>query len=167
MKYFVSVCALLLAGSMPGFASVHPTGPNPENQFHVKPTGRRVAQAARLEAVREAHRVSVQQMRGPKNTRALVHAHPASAKKIHRNTANPPTGKLGFASAVDVPAGGVPYSNDYIVVPGDFNGDKKTDIATVVESYDTNTLSCLCHLSRPEQWRRHLQGPCFDADCQR
>src|SRR5579872_105336 len=147
MKYFASLCALLLAGSMPGFASVHSTGPNPENQFHFKPTGRRVTKAARLEAAREAHRVSVRQMRGPKNTSAVVHAHPASAKKIHRNTANPPTGKLGFASAVDVPAGGVPYSSDYIAVPGDFNGDKKTDIATVVESYDTNTLSYVYAIS--------------------
>ncbi len=106
-------------------------------------------------------------MRGPKNTRTLVHAHPASAKKIHRNTANPPTGKLGFASAVDVPAGGVPYSNDYIVVPGDFNGDKKTDIATVVESYDTNTFL----MSMPSavvlsNGDGTFKAACFDADCQ-
>lgn len=147
MKFFASLCALLLAGSMPGFASVHPTHPNPENQFHFKPTGRRAAQAARLEAARQAHGASAQHAHGPKSVGSIPQNHSASAKstkRVHRNTANPPTGKAGFLAATDIPAGG---ELSYNALAGDFNGDGKTDIASEVYAYDTNTSSYLYKIS--------------------
>lgn len=59
MKYFASLCVLLLAGSMTGFAaSAHPTSANPQNQFHFQPTGRRAAQIA-------AHDASARQAQDP------------------------------------------------------------------------------------------------------
>lgn len=149
MKYFASLCALLLAGCMPGFStSAHHVSLNPENQFHFKPAGRRAAQAA-------AHRSATKQVPGarneemhvPKGVRSLPQPHSASAKstrKVHRNTANPPTGKVGFASAVDIPAGGGAWYN---ALPGDFNGDGKTDIVTEVQNYDTNTSSWVYSIS--------------------
>jgi len=58
--------------------------------------------------------------------------------------ANPPTGKTGFLSASQIPAGGEFYYNS---VSGDFNGDGKTDLASEVYAYDSNSTSDIYEIS--------------------
>ncbi|HXJ90607.1 MAG TPA: VCBS repeat-containing protein [Candidatus Binatia bacterium] len=56
----------------------------------------------------------------------------ANAKTLRH--ANAPTGKPGFVSAIQIPAGGWTY---WDAGKGDFNGDGKQDVATIVENYDS------------------------------
>lgn len=60
----------------------------------------------------------------------------ARANARTRSHANPPKGKLGFISATQIPAGGWTY---WDAGKGDFNGDGKADVATIVENYDSTT----------------------------
>ncbi len=55
----------------------------------------------------------------------------ARAQGKHRRYASPPTGKLGFVSATQISSGGETYSD---VAKGDFNGDGKMDLVTIVET---------------------------------
>jgi Bacterial Ig-like domain (group 3)/FG-GAP-like repeat len=140
MKYFASLCILLLAGSMTGFAtSAHPTSLNLQNQFHFQPTGRRAAQIAAHDAsARQAHDLGGLHIPGSKIGAHTDNAQGASAKNVRRQTANPPTGKIGFLSAIDIPAGG---ETENAALSGDFNGDGKTDIAAEVYAYNSTTDS--------------------------
>jgi len=131
---------------MPGFAvSAHHVSLNPQNQFHFKPTGRRAVQVA-------AHNASAKQNhelkpRGPlskSGTSQTAQSHSASAKNVRRHNANPPTGKIGFLAASDIPAGGGSY---WLALAGDFNGDGKTDIASEVETYNTNSSTYVYSIS--------------------
>jgi hypothetical protein len=66
--------------------------------------------------------------------------HSITAKTLRRHTlgTNPPTGKVGFLAATEIPlstnvtGGGSAYSE---VLSGDFNGDGKPDVTTIVENY--------------------------------
>jgi hypothetical protein len=139
MKYFASLCLVLLAGSMTGFAaSAHPTSLNPQNQFHFQPTGRRAAQRAAHDASAKPHDLGKLHGPGSKIGAHATHTHAASARNVRPRTANPPTGKIGFLSAMEIPAGG---ETEYAAVSGDFNGDGKTDIASEVYAYDSTTTS--------------------------
>ena len=74
-------------------------------------------------------------------TRTASRLKPKSSAKVRRHQTNPPTGKLGFVSATQIPTGGEPYDPDtenaYPAITGDFNGDGKADLATIVANYDT------------------------------
>lgn len=141
MKYFASLFALLLAGSMPGFSSVHPTGPNPENQFHFKPTGKR-ALANSMKTARFESRLPFDHQFGrqPGQIGPTSQTQAQSSKSrshTHRLTANPPAGKIGLVSATQIPAGGaIPNGQSgpgpSPAIAGDFNGDGKIDVATIV-----------------------------------
>src|SRR4029077_7775443 len=147
MKYFASLCALVLVGSLPGFAtSVHHTSFNPQNQFHFKPTGRRSGQPAarRIPVIHPQtdHARMLSAPRGPVSKIAPRTAqHPASARNVRRHTTNPPTGKVGFLSALDIPAGtsALPVATYYNAYSGDFNGDGTADIASEVETDNSGT----------------------------
>jgi len=138
MKYFASLFVLVLVGSLPEFAtSVHHTSLNSQNQFHFKPSKRRAAQvAAHIPTAKHAQ--STLKTHGPTSKMAgrKAQSHRASAKNVRRHTLNPPTGKTGFLSAMQIPAGGGPY---WSALSGDFNGDGNPDIASEVEYYDTNS----------------------------
>jgi len=140
MKYFASLCVLLLAGSITGFAaSAHPTSLNLQNQFHFQPTGRRAAQIAAHDAsARQAHDPGGLHIPGSTIGAQTGNTHGASAKNVRPRTANPPTGKIGFLSAIDIPAGG---ETGNAAVSGDFNGDGKADIAAKVYAYNSTTNS--------------------------
>ena len=59
----------------------------------------------------------------------------ARANTRTRHHAIAPTGKPGFVSATQIPAGGGTY---WDAAKGDFNGDGKPDVATIVENYDSS-----------------------------
>jgi len=134
MKYFASLCALLLVGSLPGFAtSVHHTSINPQNQFHFKPSKRRAAQvAAHNGSAKRAQAMSKRPGPTPKGGAPNAQPHRASAKNVRRHTSNPPNGKVGFLAATQIASGG---NLDGSAVVGDFNGDGIPDLASEVYGY--------------------------------
>lgn len=68
----------------------------------------------------------------------------AKANARTRSHANLLKGKLGFISAKQIPAGGWTY---WDAAEGDFNGDGKPDVATIVENYDsTNQVTSILSL---------------------
>lgn len=153
MKYYASLCALVLAGSMPGFAvSANHTSVNPQNQFHFKPTGRRAAQlaareakfAARTNSANQTHELG-QPHASSKIAGSMVQPHSTSAKVVRRRSLNPPTGKIGFLAASDIPAvdapGGPGGRSYWPAMSGDFNGDGKTDIISEVYGYNGQTTT--------------------------
>jgi hypothetical protein len=134
MKYFASLCALVLVGSLPGFAtSVHHTSLNPQNQFHFKPSKRRAAQIAAHNAT-SRHAQSTGKKIGPvpKVGAPKMQSHSASARNVRRHTSNPPTGKTGFLAATQIFSGGDSVGS---AVTGDFNGDGIPDLASEVWGY--------------------------------
>ena len=143
MKYFASLCALLLAGSVPGLASVHHVSVKSHNQFHFKPVGHR-AVSAHVAPSKQLRGLAKLQTREPKVVGLAAERHSASARNVRRHTANPPTGKLGFASALDIPAGGGSWNT---ALAADINGDGKNDIVTVVGNYNIATNSYVYSLS--------------------
>lgn len=64
-----------------------------------------------------------------------------SNAKVRRHDTNLPTGKLGFVSATELPTDGSVRDPDtgfpYQAANGDFNGDGKADLATIVGNYDS------------------------------
>ena len=144
MKYFASLCALLLVGSLPGFAtSVHHTSINPQNQFHFTPSKHRAAQAAtRSVLAKEAHYSSKQHGAASKMPAQQIQPHRVSGKNVRRHTA--PTGKIGFLAATDIPSGGATWFPAY---SGDFNNDGKTDIAGEVYAWDNTSSSYIFQIS--------------------
>lgn len=145
MKHFVSLCALVLAGFLPAFASIHHTSTNPQNQFHFQPTGHRAAQAAAHKALRKQnHRMEKLQGPASKTMGPTAKSQSTSAKKVRRHALNPPTGKTGFLAATQIVAGGATY---WPALEGDFNGDGKSDIVSEVANYDSNTSSYVYSIS--------------------
>lgn len=140
MRYFASLCALMLAGSMPGFASDHSPSTSPQNQFHFQPSVRRAAQLAAHQSTAKPT-LNVSKAHGPASKIApqTAPSHLATAKYARRYTTNPPTGKVGFVAATDIPMGGGFNWNNRQVLPGDFNGDGKPDFTTIVENYNGTT----------------------------
>ena len=139
MRYFSTLCALLLAGSLPGFAATaHHTSFNPQNQFHFKPSARLAAQLA-AHHTSAKHAQSFAKPRGQAIRMADQKAqdHSATPKNVRRHTSNPPTGKTGFLAATDIfMGGGFDWNTTQEVLSGDFNGDGKTDFTTIVETYN-------------------------------
>ncbi|HEV2398810.1 MAG TPA: VCBS repeat-containing protein [Candidatus Sulfotelmatobacter sp.] len=131
--------------STPDFASAHHTSVDQQNQMHFKATARRAGQVA-------AHGMSPHKTQDASKLPAplakvavtTAQSHSASAGNLRRHTSNPPTGKLGFVSAIDIPAGGASY---WPALSGDFNGDGKTDIVSEVENYDATSRSATYSIS--------------------
>jgi FG-GAP-like repeat len=77
-----------------------------QNQFHFKPSAKHASPAlARLQSKEQQHNRGP---RGQANSQVPGQHMPAQtrAMKPRRNAANPPTGKIGFVSSTQVPAGG-------------------------------------------------------------
>lgn len=151
MKYFASLCAIVLAGSLPGLAaSAHPTSVHAQfqNQFHFQPSKSRAAQiAAHSTSAKQKQGHDLGKLHGPASKLGShsANSHPSSAKNVRRHTANPPTGKTGFVSALEISAGtlttlppvyGATY---YPAVSGDFDGNGTPDVAAEVETWDGTT----------------------------
>lgn len=138
MNRFASLCVLVLAGSLPGFASVNHHGLNPQNQFHFQPVGRRATSARSMKATQASlHKANVPEAYKSEKPGQGVHG-PALARtsRPHPHTANPPTGKIGFVSATQIPTGG---GTGQAAFSGDFNGDGKPDLVTIVQTNYSST----------------------------
>jgi hypothetical protein len=143
MKSFAPLLALLLAGTMPGPASAQRASVDPQNQFHFQPVGPSAALAHRVPGM-QAHGLGRLQSRDPKVAASPAKAAPASTRSPRPHTANPPTGKIGFLSAPEIPAGGHVASG---ALAADFNGDGKLDLITTVVNYDSSNFSAYIYTS--------------------
>src|SRR5579864_3473614 len=135
MKSFAPLFALLLAGTMPVLASAQRASINPPNQFHFQPIGPSAALARRVPGM-QTHGLGRLPSRDPKVAASQPQATPAFARSARPRTANPPTGKIGFLSAPEIPAGGEVINS---ALAADFNGDGKLDLITIVSNYNAST----------------------------
>jgi hypothetical protein len=148
MNRLAPLCTILL-GILPSFAAtpvqkqVQKIGP--QNRFHFSPKAWPKASAHASPATHFAglgkEKELLQEYKngnngGSNGGNKSVKASPLStaplARHAHPNTANPPTGKLGYLAAPQIPAGGKIYDSA-VTLSGDFNGDGKPDLVTQVE----------------------------------
>jgi hypothetical protein len=112
-----------------------------QNQFHIKSTKHPSAAMARLASKRAAKTPSI----GPHGRdSALAYAGRTAAKrttiptrtramtKPRRNQSNPPTGKIGFVSATQIPSGGYLNDTENIVLSGSLG--TSTALLTVIDT---------------------------------
>jgi hypothetical protein len=123
MKRFLATFAVLVFGALSSYGSQ--TRSNYQNQFHVPHTSKQVRTRAQALAKKDAIKPAVAKnhLPGPSKTQAHI-AH----VKAHNSSAT----TLGFISATQIPAGGDAEDPAYL---GDFNGDGKKDLITLVENH--------------------------------
>jgi hypothetical protein len=148
MNRLAPLCTILL-GILPSFAAtpvqkqVQKIGP--QNRFHFSPKAWPKASAHASPATHFAglgkEKELLQEYKngnnggsngGNKSVKATPLSTAPLARHAHPNTANPPTGKLGYLAAPQIPAGGKIYDSA-VTLSGDFNGDGKPDLVTQVE----------------------------------
>lgn len=131
----VSFAVFVLMGALPGFGSSNLQAVSSNNQFHFQPKGSRAKAGDKLNAAGNPnlHRGGQVGASAPSNQNQTGNS--ARAHSARRHTANPPTGKIGFVSATQIPVGGRTYNQ---TLAGDFNGDGKKDVATIVENLVSN-----------------------------
>lgn len=128
---------VVLLTALPGFGLSGPQGFSAQNQFHFTPARGRAVQGADLQSGAQ-----VWQQRGANRPNASA---VAAGKRLTQKNANPPAhalinppvnppvSKIGFVSATQVAAGGaIPFQNPALA--GDFNGDGKKDVVTIVKN---------------------------------
>ena len=129
-----SLAVFVLMGALQGFGSSNLQSVSPHNQFNFPPKGSRAEAGHKLSAPQNLelnqHRAGQIGALAPSNQNQTGNS--PHARLARRHTANPPVGKIGFVSATQIPAGGGAY---YPALPGDFNGDGKKDVATIVQNY--------------------------------
>ncbi len=130
MKRFAPLCLLLLVGSLPGFAATKQKDWSSRNQFHFSQAGAR-AMANRSVPTQPSGHKGMVQAQTTNSTFTPINSRMGGVRAL---TANPPTGKIGFVSATQVPAGGALSG---IAMSGDFNGDGKMDLASIVQTENT------------------------------
>jgi len=132
MKKQIASLFVVLAMALPGWAASHSRSIGPQNQFHVAPKkgvspayDRIQKRLAADEAVRQERlaKMGIQPATSGKVAAA------ASKQKPRRNVPGV-AGTVGFVAATQIPAGGFVSTNP--VLTGDFNGDGKKDLVTVV-----------------------------------
>ena len=128
MKRLSSYAVLLLA-AVPGLASSTPHNSSSHNQFHFPLSANKAVATAKLSHDAQ----SKPGVRSKSGINVPVQSKTASARAARHFTANPPTGKIGFVSATQIPAGGV--NDNWPASEGDFNGDGKPDAVMIVGSY--------------------------------
>jgi hypothetical protein len=123
MKKSISLSAMLLLGTMSAFGSHS----RYQSQFSVP----RATTFARAHA-------QAQVKGNPKNPAVAAHQPQKQISKTSKshtavsNSQNSQVTSLGFVTAKQIPAGGAAYKQAYM---GDFNGDGKKDVVTVVRNY--------------------------------
>ncbi|HVR27177.1 MAG TPA: FG-GAP-like repeat-containing protein [Candidatus Polarisedimenticolia bacterium] len=133
-----SLAAFVLIGVLQGFGSSNLQSVSPHNQFNFQPKGSRAEAGHKLNAAANPnlHRGGQLGASAPSNQNQTRNS--AHARLARRHTANPPVGKIGFVSATQIPAGGGAY---HAAFPGDFNGDGKKDVATIVQNSVSSSLT--------------------------
>jgi hypothetical protein len=127
-------------GMLHSFGSSNLHSVSSQNQFNFQPKGRRAEMGRKLSALQHPE-LNLQQGRQmgpltPSNQKQAGNS--ASPRGSRPNTANPPVGKIGFVSAVQIPTGGEAGGSGS-ALPGDFNGDGKKDVVTIIQSYVSST----------------------------
>jgi hypothetical protein len=130
-----SLVILLLAGTLQGFGSSNPHSVRSENQFHFQPAGRRAQTAPKANTSKHPGLNLQPGRQMGASSEANRNQAKAPQTRPHKQTLNPPVGKIGFVSATQVPAGGGVYQQG---LSGDFNGDSKADVVTLVRNYVVN-----------------------------
>src|SRR3984885_9478426 len=133
-----SLAVFVLMGILHSFGSSNLHSVSSQNQFNFQPKGRRAEMGRKLSALRHPE-LNLQQGRQmgpvtPSNQKPAGNS--ASPRRSRSSTANPPVGKIGFVSAVQIPTRGQQVSS---ALPGDFNGDGKKDVVTMIQSYVSST----------------------------
>jgi len=133
-KRSATFVVVVLLTALQGFGAakahrVSTRGAKPHNQFHFQPAKGRSARFDKLQAQQSLRA-------GQTNASAMTTtAQPrvaATGKPVRKNL-NPPVSQIGFVSATQVAAGGaVPFDNPALA--GDFNGDGKLDVVTIVRT---------------------------------
>jgi len=135
MNRFAPVC-ILVFGILPSFAATNSQNIGPQNRFQFSPPDAWAKAADHANATAEAaHQGKAKNSRqtATKNVKASSASARSAVRRIRPSTPKPPTGKLGFLSALQIPAGGKIY-NSGSTLSGDFNGDGKKDLVTQVET---------------------------------
>ena len=140
MKRAALSVGLLLLGALQCFGSSNLKSVTSQNQLHFAPSGKRAATAHNVVMGQTAaHKfnqpgASANALNGPTGRTQSA----AKRASVRPHTANPPVGKIGFVSATQFPAGGETH---WTALEGDFNGDGKKDVATIVETYVSSTYT--------------------------
>jgi len=139
-KRIAAVVVMLVTG-LPGLAASSARSIGMQNQFHIQPAKGKSKFADRVQA--EFSGVKARSVNRNGGAVPAATAGQAQSKmRPHRNgNPNPPVSTIGFVSATQIPAGGAVSTN--AALEGDFNGDGKNDLLTLVvnQSGGTNTIS--------------------------
>ena len=139
-KYIVSLfvvgtlAMIVFATALPGWGASHTRSLSAEKQFHVAPKKGVSPAYDRIHAgMASAEAAGQERDLAKMGILPAANGKPVAAGKLkpHRNS---PTGgsTVGFVAATQIPAGG--YMSSNTVLTGDFNGDGKTDLVTVVST---------------------------------
>jgi hypothetical protein len=135
MNRFAPACILLL-GILPSLATTNSQNIGPQNRFQFSPPDAWAKAAAHANAASEAahkDKVKNSHQTAAKDGKTSSASTRLAVRHLRPSTPNPPTGKLGFLSAPQIPVGGGIY-NSGVSLSGDFNGDGKKDLVTQVNS---------------------------------
>jgi Bacterial Ig-like domain (group 3)/FG-GAP-like repeat len=128
MSRFASLCAMLLIGSLPAISASNLHNNTTQSRFQFPANG---ARATKAHSAAASHSTSKAQS----HKDALAQQNKISKRLARPETANPPTGKLGFVAATQIPSGGGANGWQIGVLSGDFNGDGKKDLVSQVQNY--------------------------------
>ena len=117
------------------FGSAYSGTSSTQHQFHFPSKHRAQANLKKSGPAKPASSVtSSKAQQSAQESRALAASKLKTKNNLQvRRDANPPTGKSGFVAATQIPAGGYETFGDAVI--GDFNGDGKPDVATIVEGF--------------------------------
>ena len=127
MKRHLATLAVLALGTLSSFGSQ--TRPGYQNQFHVPHVTKQTKAHAQARAARESKKPAF--AKNSKPGRSKTKAHMTSAKAHDASVTT-----LGFVSATQIPTGGGAFEPAF---SGDFNGDGKKDLLTIVENNVNNS----------------------------
>jgi hypothetical protein len=132
MKRLSLYIPLLILAAVPGFGSSTARSANSQNQFHFPAKTSKASPASKLSHAQRRLSQRPEVRPDPLVKQSQTRSAAQAQSKRALAPSNLPTGKLGFVSASQIPAGG---GADWPAAIGDFNGDGKQDAVTIVENY--------------------------------
>jgi len=129
---FVVTAFVVMAMMLPALAASHSRSIGPQNQFHIQPKKGLSAAYDKLQQRLASAQAARQERLAKMGILPATAAKAMATKpKSRRNTPGLAPG-VGFVAATQIPAGGFVSSNP--AREGDFNGDGKKDLLTIVSS---------------------------------